>query len=287
MSYFLVFFAMITLIFIFYVWYVTRYTHSIPDNQLVPLNTDDDKILIHWYNAYINHVFDFQNTDLEIAAKYLRRIHKLEINPNLLIVGTNLEEQYTKITGDKLEPKYSFEIEKSKSDTEIDPRIDKVDCIFDIRSTLGKNGEIAVIHNPRIRNILYRTNNLNLSEVNSIIDNDMDLTARDHIGEVLKFRWEQIRQLNDHDIINTKSQQGSYLYLRVPNESTTEPSNQGLNEKTITVLKSVAAMSTPRGARINLLCSNYEFESLIKRWKAYRVTNTELLPSNNLFDTTL
>jgi hypothetical protein len=247
MSFFLVASILLAIISVIYVWYVTRYTNSIPDDKPVPLDNDDDKILVNWYKMNMKQSYDFNINDANIAAKYLHRIYNIDVNPSLLIIGTDLDDQYHSITGTRILPKSSNNIQTDK------------DCIFDLRSTSGKNGMIAMIHDHKIRTILKRNNNsFDLTELNLIIESELDIIARDYLEEILKLRWEQIQQLDDSNVLNNE---GSYLFLRV--------SDYGINGTPITVLGNITAMMTPKGARINLLCSNYEFEALINRWKQY------------------
>jgi hypothetical protein len=214
-------------------------------------------MIIHWYNFNLKPSYDFNINDHEIASKYLQRIYNIEIDPNLLVIGTDLNTQYYQLMGTTLNILYS-----SGNPNPHD------DCIFDIRSSLGKPGEIAIIHDSKIRNTLRRNNNFDFTDISLIINNELDIIAHDFISDLLRYRWEQISQLNDPDILN---QSGSYLYL-----STHEDISYGLP---INVLNGVIALMTQSGARINLLCSNYEFEALIKRWKNHLSGN--IMTQNN------
>lgn len=247
MSYFLVATIFVAIIAILYVWYVTRGLNSIPDDKLVSLDTDDDKMLIHWYNLNLKPSYDFNINDSEIASKYLQRLYNIEVDPHLLVLGTNLNTQYFQLTGVTLDVIYSSGTPHPH-----------IDSIFDIRSTLGKSGEIAIIHDSHIRTSLQRTNNFDMTEIGFIINNELDTVARDFLRDVLKYRWEQISELNDPDVLN---HDGSYLYLLNHDDSSI-----GFP---VTVLNGVTALMTAQGSRINLLCSNYEFEALMKRWKQY------------------
>ena len=257
MSYFLVVAIVIAVLAVLYVWYVTRGLNSIADDTTLSLETEEDKLLIHWYRASIQPSYDFNVNDLEIAATYLRRVHDVEVCPSLLVVGSNLEAQYQALTRKSLSTRYT-------------PR---GDCFFDIRSNLAKDGEIAIIHDPTVRAALRRNNTVDLTEVSLIISNEMDLMARDYIQEVLKIRWGQIRSLNDPHVLN---QNGSYVYLRVNKGSETISKEIAIGLP-VTVLDRVTAFMTPKGARLNLLCTNYEFETLMKRWKQHLATPTLLL----------
>lgn len=241
---------LVAIIAIVYVWYRTRGTLTISDSQFIPLNTDDDKLLVHWYKLNMKQSYNFEFNDFSIATKYLLRNYQLDIKPDLIVVGTNLASQYSEITGNNL-PKNNNNSSES-------------DCVFDLRSTTGLPIEIAIIHNTRLKQDLRRNNSCDLTELNSIIESDLDIIAKNYIQEVLKFRWEKINKLNDSTILNinhNNTSYESYLYLPLPNTQS--------QSETITVLDSVSAFVTPQGARINLLCSNFEFEALIKRWTNY------------------
>ena len=238
MSQSLLILVIIALISIAYVWYVTRGLHSLSEDQHLSLDSTDDKLLFHWYKLHTNHSFNFDITDQEIAKKYLHRIYDINVDAHFIVVGTNLSSQYTKLTGKQLLSRY----------------VPNVDCIFDIRSTIGKDGEIAIIYNQKYVDILRHHNNYNLSEINDIIDSEIDILARDFLQDILKFRWEQISQANNTNVLNSE---GSYLYLSIPEEI--------LSPETVLLPGNIIAAITPLGARINLLCSNLEFESLISR----------------------
>lgn len=244
MSYFLIAAIIFAIVAVLYVWYITRGLNSIDDNAVLPLESDEDKLLKHWYKANMQQVYDFNVNDVEIAAKYLQRIYNIEINPGLLVVGKNLISQYYALTHSSLSYEYR----------------PNADCIFDLRSSLAKEVEVAIIHSDRVRHELQRHNSGDLTEVSLIMNSDLDGIAHEFISNVLKFRWEQIDALHDPNVLN---HEGSYLYYRSP-----EGTRPGT---TVTILDKVNALVIPFGpttrARVNLLCSNYEFEALIRRWK--------------------
>jgi len=240
MSYYLIGTVIIALFLILYVWYVTRYTHSIEDDKELSLEDDDDRILTHWYEMNIKQTFDFNVCDNIIASKYIVRNYNIEINPNIIIVGNNLDDQYYTIIGKRLESNYR----------------DGIDCIFDIRSRTGKNVEFAIIHDETIRRELENRNKSDLTELNLIIESDLDIIAGQYLDEILKYRWEQILQLNHPNVLNDS---GSFLYLHI----------DGDTPEVVNIMGNIKALMTTKGARINLLCSNYEFEALIHRLKQY------------------
>lgn len=266
MSYFLFATILVALVAILYVWYVTRGLNSIPDDKPILLDTDDDKLLVYWYKMHIKESYDFNTNDSEAAAKYLKRIHDIEINPGLLVLGTDLDNQYFNITRTHLNIKYLDTSNQTNFTQSENLFQTNVDYLFDIRSTIGKSGEIAIINNSRVRENLQRNNNLDFTEISSIINSDLGTIANNYLREVLKFRWTQILELKDPSLLNSC---GSFLYLRTLKDTTSGVPVSVLGER-------VTALMTSQGARLNLLCSNYEFEALIKRWKEYLSNNIEL-----------
>lgn len=267
MSFFLIASILVAVLAILYVWYHTRGLNSIPQNVSMPLNTDDDKLLIHWYKLNIKHSFDFNIDEKDIACRYLKRLYNIHVDPNLLVVGVGLSLQYAKLTNHMPDIKYGCDEYVSALETreESDISIDN-DCIFDLRSTVAKVGEIAIIHSSRLRNILRKNNNYDPTELDAIINSDLDLMAHDSLKEILNFRWEQIIKLNDPNLLNIGTNRGSYAYLRIPNNNISD-------DITTDIMDGVTAAITSHGARINLLCSNLEFEELMKRWSQHLSNN--------------
>lgn len=106
----------------------------------------------------------------------------------------------------------------------------------------------------------------------SIISSELDLLANEYIKDVLRVRWEQISNLNDPNVLNRS---GSYVYIRSPLTNGTsiilgKTDKVGSTGNCLTIFgnesNGVIAMNTRFGARINLLCTNYEFEALMSRW---------------------
>src|SRR5579871_2942925 len=120
MSYFLCSIIIIAIISVLYVWYVTRWSNSISDDQPLYLNSEDDKLLIHWYNANINPNLNFDIDDQQTATRYLKQLYNIDIDPNLIVTGTNLTSQYDSLTTGSLSTTYN----------------PSSDCIFDLRSTI-------------------------------------------------------------------------------------------------------------------------------------------------------
>lgn len=255
---------------ILYVWYVTRGLNSVADDAIIPLNTSEDKQLQNWYKSNIEPSIDLTINEFEIAAKYLQRVHKLEISPDLLVVGNNLQLQYYELTKDH-DPIKAFLPYKYEPDK---------DCVFDLRSSLARPGEIAIIYDDKLRQKLRQKNNVNLDDIALIMNSGLDEIAHNYLTGMLNFRWEQINSLKDPNVVNNG---GSYLYYRLPKglpEGLPEGSND--DEGVTTILDKVAVLNSrsdelPLG-RMNLLCNNYEFEALMVRWKKHFSENSIVQP---------
>lgn len=270
MSYFLIASIVIAMLAILYVWYVTRGLNSVADDAIIPLNTSEDKQLQNWYKSNIEPSIDLTINEFEIAAKYLQRVHKLEISPDLLVVGNNLQLQYYELTKDH-DPIKAFLPYKYEPDK---------DCVFDLRSSLARPGEIAIIYDDKLRQKLRQKNNTNLDDIALIMNSGLDEIAHNYLTGMLNFRWEQINSLKDPNVVNNG---GSYLYYRLP-EGLPEglPKGSGDDEGVTTILDKVAVLNSrsdelPLG-RMNLLCNNYEFEALMIRWKKHFSENSIVQP---------
>lgn len=226
MSAVLISLILIALVVTFVFWYFTRDYRSIPDDRIINLATDEDRILGPWYQHHLKPSIEISPSDHEIAAQLLDRLYGLKIEPSLLVIGedltkfTNLSEQ-----------------------------------IFDLRRVIGKSGQIAIINNERVRKRVRRSINYDTSSFKAIMDQDLDTIAKNYLEANLKYRWDKINQVPDLNIVNNE---GSYLYLRqhsIPNIETKE--ENGIH-------------------RINLLCTDLEFETLIQRWTK-SLNNTSMI----------
>lgn len=231
MGYYLIIMIIVAMLAIAYAWYISRNFNSIPNDKILLLDTDDDHILSSWYEYNIKQMLSVNVDDNELASRVLHRIYNIEISPDLLIIGSDISLQYLRIKKSNISNKYSPD----------------VDCIFNLRDSIGKNLEIAIIRDSKIRNIIKRvTNTGDITDLYSIVDSGLDIIARDYLKNVLKYRWEKITELNDSNVLNTE---GSFLYLKD------------------SIISNVQTATTPYGNRINLLCKNLDFDTLLKRWK--------------------
>jgi len=238
MSYFLIVTIIIAVLAVLYVWHASKGMRHIPDEDLLHLHTDEDRVLSYWYKQFIKPTLNLDLTEYETGARFINRVHNFKIDHNLLVMGDDIADQYYEITH-KILPHFTPSIDALTSD-----------CFFDLRRSVGKNGEIAIIHDHHIRSLLRDNNIYDSSDLNNIIESELDITAHKYLEKILEYRWEKIRQLDDPNLLN---KDGTYAYFPVRQYYT----------------PLVGVLDTPKGSRINLLCSDLEFETLIKRWKTF------------------
>lgn len=230
----------IIIIAVIVVWYVSSNIREKSNNTDLALNTDEDKILTQWFEENKRSSYDCDISNEQIISKLLKRIYDFDVDPDSIIIGSNLEEKYYNITRKQLNTKFS----------------DKQDCILYLRSVIGLNYEICIINSSKklLNKLTSNESDLNLFFLNDIIESKLEKTAYDHIRKVLNIRWGEILKTNNDNIIQ-KENDDSFLYLKknhnIPNLITHEMTN---NE------------------RVNLLCSSIEFEALIHRLNSKAVS---------------
>lgn len=228
-------FALVIIAFVLVVvfWYFTRDYRSIPDDRVIDLATNENRLLDAWYAHHLQPSLALDLNDQEIAARCLDRMYHIQVDPQLLVIGEELTQTYFRLTGislpisDQLEP--------------------GVDQIFDLRKIIGRPGQIAIIHSQRYRDRLGRSTNYDTGQLQSIMDLQLDSRTQTYLNEILKYRWGKISELNDPHLISGSD--ATYIYLRecrIPNVTTTEL--QGMH-------------------KLNLLCTDLEFATLIQRWQ--------------------
>lgn len=219
--------AIIALVYIYLV--ITKYNSlsRIDPREELHLENCTNELLEDWYkkNVGVGLVGNFDLQDL--ASKILENVYgENKINKDLLVIGNDI----------------SNEIEQRQ---EKGQGLNQGDTIFDLRSKIGVNLEIGVIKDDSLRKSLILKNSPDIVFLNGIINNNLDILAKNYISQILDFRWKKILELN----IPTNNDSGSFLYLKT-------------NE-----MKNVKSLKTPRGERINLLCSDIKFKSLLERLK--------------------
>ena len=259
MSYFLFFSLLISVLAVMYVWYLSHRIHAATAAKVLQLSGDDNHLLSDWYQSNIKPSLKFDVDDNEVASRFLKSFYNIDISPNQLIVGTNLIHKFYEVArNDDIAIITSKYIPKSNN------------YIFDLRSILGIPNEIAIINNSYIRQLMKKNNNANLTQLDEIMDSELASTSYNYLSSVLKYRWQKIKSLN-MQILNNE---GSYLYLD------TNAFNQNIiNEKQVRLYgddgqfnidddilyNNINGLRTNQGIRINLLCSDIDFEELINR----------------------
>lgn len=219
----------ILIIFIIYMILTKSSTHN---PNILNLNTEEDKILTPWFDKNIRLSYNLEIIDdLDVAQQFLERLFNIKIDKNKIVIGHNLTSQYYNLTNNIIDSNYH----------------ENKDTIFLLRDILGISGNIAIIHDLNIRNELAKKNHIDLTYLKSIIDNELDIIARDYLKKILIDRWNTIKTVDNLEIINSS---GSFLYLK------TLPTDN------------IKAFKTNNGFRINLLCTNTEFDTLIDNLKS-------------------
>lgn len=202
------------LIVIGYVWYVTKYHKYHDDDVILDMSSDD------------NNLFSTNKIENEslidnrvVAADFINKLWKLKVDYTKIAVAEDMSDRYYEVSGKLLKG------------------------VVIIRDIIGLPGEIAIIHNSKIRKALH-DKNFNMSTIKKMIDDDVLINLSVQFEKVLKYRWEKIENLSDIKKIN---KYGSYLYVKDFD------------------FENIKAHTKKNCSRINLLCSNYEFNNFISR----------------------
>lgn len=235
-EYFLVVTILLLISAIIYVWYVSIPYRYISDDDPLILNTEEDRLVSNWYAQNIKHNINFDIDDIDTAHKLLQRLVNKDIDRNDIVIGFDLNSKYYNLTRKTLKE------------------------VYDLRSMIGKPGEIAIIDDPKIRSRL-QNHDIDFSEIKQIIDSDLDIIAYEYFQKVLKYRWDKLLELQDNNLINSS---GSYAYIKHDVQS---------SDDNIVLFDNVIAYNFKPGvARINLLCKDIEFETLLTRWQKSKET---------------
>lgn len=224
MFYYLVFLVLVSVISVILMWKLSKNKNLLPIDEILQLSTSDNYLLYDWYKN-LEGTQELYEDDNVIAARLIENLYGIKICPDFIVIGNNIKIKYYKLTGRKLVPGETF---------------------FDIRSAVGLEGEICVIKNVEVRNILQKNAEVDcMDEIRKLVGNNLDKVVRDYLENILRYRWNKILELNDSNVLNDE---GSYLYVKsFPGEN-------------------VETKETPYGRRINLLCKDKEFETMISRW---------------------
>lgn len=211
-------------------WYFTRGYRSIPLDQVIDLSTEENKLFGSWYEEQLKPCLDPLPSNSELGALLVNRLYGLNVTPETVVLGMDLDLEYHRRTKNKLLPG--------------DRPAETGDSILDLREILGRPGQIALIANPRLQRRLAKGAQYEGEELHKILTQNLEVPVRNYLQEVLALRWGKLSELQNITLRNTS---GSYAYLqhRIPNLLT--KSEDGFQ-------------------RVNLLCTDLEFETFLQRW---------------------
>lgn len=153
----------------------------------------------------------------------------LKIDTTNVVYGHNLRSLYNKLTGKVLRTNKTW---------------------FDLRTLTSFPAELAVVDDSNVAfSMRKKFKDLDLKDLTYIMAVDPELTVTNYLKQILDSRWETIRGLNDTKVINNN---GTYLYYKTDTD---------------TIFGNVKGSLTSEGLRLNLLCSNLQFKTLISRWQ--------------------
>lgn len=263
MSY-LVFLIIFTIVLILIAWLYSKYLSYYNSNKVLSLESDDDELLTDWYKSNIKPIYTVELNNTIIAAKYISQIYNIDIDPSLLVVGQNLSDKFINIISSNNFNTKDQKLFMSSNINDISSIIKDNNILFDIRSSLGINCDIAIIHNSNLRNKLQKDSLYDLYTLDSILETNHALAVHKYLSNELNARWDVISSINLPNILNNN---GSFVYLKVdPNFYSDKYYNT-----VITIFDNIQATMTPKGARINLLCSHNNFKLLMTRLSQYNI----------------
>jgi hypothetical protein len=254
----IIFLVIIIIIAIIIVWY---FSGNIKENSKtieLSLDNDDDKIISQWLKDNTKTTFIVNNTNEQIAANFLQRIYHINVHPDNIAIGHNLEMKYYQLTKKQLLPHFS----------------ENEDCILYLRSVIGMNYELCIINsmtsNEDLESLISELSDddINLQYLNDIMLSNNDKKAYEHLRLVLNTRWRILldtNSVNTAKILNVIDNDDSFLYFNdITCKNIDDPNYDNINN----LFKNVKTLKTSKGYRLNLLCSSEEFDNFIQRFSA-------------------
>lgn len=198
-------------------------------------------LILMWYYSHINEK-KIINTKIDCANKdtFLDDWYKKERNnPN------TINKNVGNIILDDI---YDVTINNVKEKIIIGKKLNKLKCgkLYNLRDKIGLDIDILVV--DKVNYDKYESYNdlASIRYLNSIIERDLHNIASEYVNKILTHRWKLLNKLSIIDR-NINSHGSSYLYLKrdVPK---------------------IISKKTKKGFyRINLLCSEYDFDMLYKK----------------------
>ena len=255
MDYRLLLMVVIALLLVGVMWYMSSSSYT--DRIKVNLEDKEPKLLNDWFKRELSIDITTDNSvDTELvqqaqiaAVSLLKVLHDVDIDIDSIIVGSNLDGKYCQLTGKNLVPNRT---------------------LFNLRDILGLSLEIGIV-NPTLHDKFTKEkfDKQQLQLLIAIVDHKAYDVLLPYVKKVLGHRWNKLLELQDDRIINSS---GSYLYLSSDDEE---------------ILPNVTGLLTSNNdVRINLLCLEYEFDLLLKRWCLYMqkraITDVTSTSSDNI-----
>lgn len=191
-------------------------------DKVLSLHTTENAILDLWYIkksvTSLVTLFDIQ----ELASQLLLKIYNISVDKNLLVMSDNLSD-----------------------------KLINVHQIYDLRSTIGINIEIAVVDDDDLRKkVIIKTldDDIDIGFLNGVINNDLYSLTKTYVPKILESRWQKILSGGFDGYIPNDNK--SFIYIK--NDIDLEKLN-------------IKSLPTKFGQRINLLCSDLDFNSLLER----------------------
>ena len=177
MIYYIAFCVVVLILIALVIWFTSPRFKSIPDASILLLDGDNDEIVSHWYQANAKaQVLDGDADSGVIASELIRELFDIDVDPETIVVGHNLRAQYRALSTQPLLQKYDPDAE----------------CILDLRSLIGKPGDILITHDPMIKRALWAKNEYDMTPIRVLMKSGLTTTAYQYLQTLLEHRWNLI-----------------------------------------------------------------------------------------------
>jgi transposase-like protein len=201
------------------------------DNRLIFLDNDISYI-IEDINKYKGNVYDYDDK----KSRFMSKVLNTKISEKSLILADNFDGY-------------------------------DVDELYNLRNYIGINGYIAVVENKEQHDLIESKVKFSNKKIfDKVIDCDLLESLKKTISDTIEKRWQEVIKVGAYklDILNKKKHsieevEGKKV-VKILDNSPKDSFVYIENELPSTILK-----QTSEGQRINLLCSDKEFKTLIHR----------------------